>query len=1322
MFEREEAYIGNGESSEGYILGNVPKYYTPRRDTHYLCKDFEGQWWRGNKDDSSEGVVNLGNVPFCKIPRRDTLYSCDSHCETFFEDRGSHGNNEESSGGLANLGKVLSCKAPWRDTHYSRGVKGGSFFKDRLGHGNNGEGSGGLGNLGNVPSCSIPWQNTHYSRDELDPQSFYSQMCQENNGDSPGDTANLRNAPGCSAPRRDTHYSHGTGEESFSLFVSKDSQCAILDSGATHTISTIREDFCKIAPRPTVSLTAVDGKVANGECVGYIGTLKSNNLGLKSAIYIPDISIGRLLSTSQLLEAGWEVVLRAGRGESHLKSQISGEIFPVSSTGGLPRVDWRFDSPSTDAAVFAVTGRKANTKLLEHRRGGHLSQPSLRVQCPDCIVAKGGKTGAAELRSPSYCNTVPLQQLNMDFYGPLEKSIRDFRVLLVVICDAISYVWMIPLKQRSECVEEVRKLISSVRATDSKTVGEKVVHVVRTDNDTVFRSREWGLMLEKLCVSEVHSVPYTPQMNGCVERFMRTLGEALRANLNGVDKRLYCYAAQYIAWAWNRTPRTTYSRSPEYNGCTPFEARRRRTEGTTPGSLHATMTSAVDEKAERWDPIKRRFGCLAFILIQPREKVAKLQPKWRKAVFLGYSEKNSAWIFGCYTEDSRTRGGLRWAEYETRDAKFLEESLVSDVNTLKPRTNGVMIQEDALLELSERIGVGEIAPSLQRLPGNGEERKRPLEGPRRVGEKRRLEVPGPDGEERKAPLEVPGKGSKRVKTSHTYTSLVQDDSLVGDEELLEVEVRLSVAEALRSEDAPSWITALQREKTKLEAAGTWREPTEEELATNKKVVPVAILLTKKRDGTFKARACVLGNLVNTDGLNVYAPVVTMAGHRYFLTSAAAQGHHIKCFDIDCAFLNAPLKEEVYIKLPKVWQEQNKTDVRRLIKALYGLPQSPRAWFKRYEGHLRQLGWTQCEHELGLWKRESKLSPGSYLQLSVYVDDNFISGKVDSEVEESMREILREFPGKVIHPKETEDGWLVWDALGADFRYRPKKKEMVISMQTYIEKVSKKFDVFKAASSPSFQVCDLQNTSEESDFKYRELVGALQWMCTIARPDVARPVNILAQHLSDKVTKGMEACARRVLRYLFGTRELGVSYAPIREKGFKAEYLRDLGEDCGEFPLFHTFADASFASCSKSKNSTTGAVIFYRSCPIVWRSKRQTVRAYSTMESEWIAASDSLAMATEVGFLGFYDKDPHCAKSETGLPGLMWLWCDNQSTIVTAKSEEINPKSRHFALRYMRVRDECERLKFCKTDLQRADGLTKNAVTGKSRNMLLGRKV
>ncbi len=90
-----------------------------------------------------------------------------------------------------------------------------------------------------------------------------------------------------------------------------------------------------------------------------------------------------------------------------------------------------------------------------------------------------------------------------------------------------------------------------------------------------------------------------------------------------------------------------------------------------------------------------------------------------------------------------------------------------------------------------------------------------------------------------------------------------------------MEVRLSAAE----EDAPPCSSATQRGEKRLEAAGTWREPTEVEPVAKKKVVPVAILLMKKRDGALKAKACVLGELVSTDGLIVYALVSTMAGQR-----------------------------------------------------------------------------------------------------------------------------------------------------------------------------------------------------------------------------------------------------------------------------------------------------------------------------------------------------------------------------------------------------------------------------------------------------------
>ena len=182
--------------------------------------------------------------------------------------------------------------------------------------------------------------------------------------------------------------------------------------------------------------------------------------------------------------------------------------------------------------------------------------------------------------------------------------------------------------------------------------------------------------------------------------------------------------------------------------------------------------------------------------------------------------------------------------------------------------------------------------------------------------------------------------------SRSNISVVDDKSSPFEgrdlEQVLEVSIHLSVAEALKSPDAPSWVTAITREKTKLEAAKTWRALTMEEQRKQKHVVHVALILTKKRDGAFKARACVLGNLVSTDGLNVYAPVVTMAAHRYLLVEAAACGDHVRAFDIDCAFLNADLNEEVYVGLPKIWGEGNRVEVKRLKKALYGLPQSPRA--------------------------------------------------------------------------------------------------------------------------------------------------------------------------------------------------------------------------------------------------------------------------------------------------------------------------------------------------------------------------------------------
>ena len=124
----------------------------------------------------------------------------------------------------------------------------------------------------------------------------------------------------------------------------------------------------------------------------------------------------------------------------------------------------------------------------------------------------------------------------------------------------------------------------------------------------------------------------------------------------------------------------------------------------------------------------------------------------------------------------------------------------------------------------------------------------------------------------------------------------------------------------------------------------------------------------------------------------------------------------------------------------------------------------------------------------------------------------------------------------------------------------------------------------------------------------------------------------------------------------------------------------------------------------------GCIGYWRSCPIFWRSNRQGVRAYSTAESEYIAASDSIVCSELHDFMEFFSPLPQTlAFEENGIaPSLSnaILWLDNTSAISTAKSDETRPKSRHYALRYLRVKESARAIVFCPTNLMKADALTK----------------
>jgi hypothetical protein len=78
----------------------------------------------------------------------------------------------------------------------------------------------------------------------------------------------------------------------------------------------------------------------------------------------------------------------------------------------------------------------------------------------------------------------------------------------------------------------------------------------------------------------------------------------------------------------------------------------------------------------------------------------------------------------------------------------------------------------------------------------------------------------------------------------------------------------------------------------------------------------------------------------------YAPVARLESIRILLAYATYHGFKLFQMNMKSAFLNGPIKEEVYVEQPPGFEDSEyPSHVYKLSKALYGLKQAPRAWYE-----------------------------------------------------------------------------------------------------------------------------------------------------------------------------------------------------------------------------------------------------------------------------------------------------------------------------------------------------------------------------------------
>jgi hypothetical protein len=114
-------------------------------------------------------------------------------------------------------------------------------------------------------------------------------------------------------------------------------------------------------------------------------------------------------------------------------------------------------------------------------------------------------------------------------------------------------------------------------------------------------------------------------------------------------------------------------------------------------------------------------------------------------------------------------------------------------------------------------------------------------------------------------------------------------------------------------------------------------------------------------------------------------------------------------DVKNVFLHRDLEEEVYMEIPSEFSSsETEGKVCKLKKSLYGLKQSPIAWFGRFRKEICSLGYQQSnvDHALLFKNHIDKIA-----MFVVYVDDIVITRNDDEEIRHLKRTLARIFEVK-----------------------------------------------------------------------------------------------------------------------------------------------------------------------------------------------------------------------------------------------------------------------------------------------------------------------
>ena len=242
----------------------------------------------------------------------------------------------------------------------------------------------------------------------------------------------------------------------------------------------------------------------------------------------------------------------------------------------------------------------------------------------------------------------------------------------------------------------------------------------------------------------------------------------------------------------------------------------------------------------------------------------------------------------------------------------------------------------------------------------------------------------------------------------------------------------------------------------------------------------------------------------------YSPTPATESIRMLLAMVAAKAGELRHFDAEQAFLKADIDEEIYIEIPKEFQEFPGA-VGLVNKAIYGLVQAGRCGNNKFCDDMTAIGFDQAKTDPCVFRKA--VEGEGEMVVVVHVDDILAHAKDQATVDRFAAELRQKF-------KLKELGDAGYYMLGCHITRNRKARELNLDQHLYVESMVKRFDAKKAtkipaaSGVPTLSKADEPRDPEEKEkmrkFPYREAVGALMWTATITRPDIACAVRAVAR--------------------------------------------------------------------------------------------------------------------------------------------------------------------------------------------------------------------